>query len=56
MSSGRVVIWTEATPKTAARQTQAGPALRNILEIVQLEPQSEADTAVLATAVQAHCR
>lgn len=51
ITAGRLVVWTEATPTATARLLQMRPGLRNVLEIVRLEPQSEADTAVLAKAV-----
>ena len=51
VTSGRLVIWTEATPTATARLLQMRPALRNILEIIRLDPQSEADTSLLARAV-----
>jgi ATP-dependent Clp protease ATP-binding subunit ClpC len=51
IAAGRLAIWTEAAPTGTARLLQTRPVLRNVLEIVRLEPQSEADTAVLAKAV-----
>jgi ATP-dependent Clp protease ATP-binding subunit ClpC len=51
VASGRLVVWTEASPTGTARLLQTRPALRNILEVVRLEPQSEADTSTLARAV-----
>ena len=51
IAAGRLVIWTEASPTGTARLLQMRPALRNILEVVRLEPQSEADTSLLARAV-----
>jgi ATP-dependent Clp protease ATP-binding subunit ClpC len=51
IASGRLVVWTEASPTGTARLLQARPALRNILEVIRLEPQSEADTSALAGAV-----
>jgi ATP-dependent Clp protease ATP-binding subunit ClpC len=49
--SGRVVIWTEASPAAAARLLQIRPALRSILDVVRLESQSEQDTLGLARGV-----
>ncbi|HEY6255809.1 MAG TPA: AAA family ATPase, partial [Xanthobacteraceae bacterium] len=51
IAAGRLVVWTEASPSETARLLQLRPALRNILEVVRLEPQSEADTSLLARAV-----
>ncbi len=48
IQSGRVVIWTEANPSAAARLLQIRPALRSILELVRLEPESEQATLGLA--------
>jgi ATP-dependent Clp protease ATP-binding subunit ClpC len=49
--AGRLVIWTEARPSETARLLQMRPSLRNILEVIRLEPQSEADTSLLARGV-----
>jgi ATP-dependent Clp protease ATP-binding subunit ClpC len=49
--AGRLVIWTEASPSATAHLLQMRPALRNIFEVVRLEPQSEAGTALLARSV-----
>jgi ATP-dependent Clp protease ATP-binding subunit ClpC len=51
ITAGRLVIWTEASPTATARLLQTRPALRNILEVIRLEPQSEANTSLLARAV-----
>jgi ATP-dependent Clp protease ATP-binding subunit ClpC len=48
IQSARVVIWTEASPTAAARLLQMRPALRSILEVVRLEPESEQGTLALA--------
>ncbi len=53
IAAGRLVIWTEANPTGAARLNQTRPTLRGILEVIRLEPQSEADTSLLARAVVA---
>ncbi len=49
--AGRLAVWTEASPTATARLLQTRPALRNILEVIRLEPQSDADTSLLARAV-----
>ena len=51
IAAGRLLIWTEAPPTATARLLQMRPALRNILEVIRLEPQSEADTSLLVRAV-----
>ena len=51
IAAGRLVIWTEASPTATARLLQMRPALRNILEVIRLEPQSEANTSTLVRAV-----
>jgi ATP-dependent Clp protease ATP-binding subunit ClpC len=51
ITAGRLVIWTEASPTGTARLLQMRPALRNILEVIRLEPQSVATTSMLARAV-----
>jgi ATP-dependent Clp protease ATP-binding subunit ClpC len=51
ITAGRLVIWTEASPTATARLLQMRPALRNIIEVIRLEPQSEANTSALARAV-----
>jgi len=51
VAAGRLVVWTEATPTGTARLLQMRPALRNILEVIRLEPQSEHDTSSLARAL-----
>jgi ATP-dependent Clp protease ATP-binding subunit ClpC len=48
ISSGRIVIWTEASPTAAARLFQVRPALRGLLEAIQLEAANEAGTLTLA--------
>jgi ATP-dependent Clp protease ATP-binding subunit ClpC len=53
ITAGRLVIWTEASPTGTARLLQMRPALRNILEVIRLEPQSVANTSMLARAVVA---
>jgi ATP-dependent Clp protease ATP-binding subunit ClpC len=51
IAAGRLVIWTEASPTGTARLLQMRPALRNILEVIRLEPQSAASTSMLARAM-----
>jgi ATP-dependent Clp protease ATP-binding subunit ClpC len=51
IAASRLVIWTEASPTGTALLLQTRPGLRNILEIIRLEPQSEANTSQLAQAV-----
>ena len=51
ISSGRVQIWSEATPSALSRLQQMHPTLRRLLEIVRLEPMTEEDTLVLADGV-----
>jgi ATP-dependent Clp protease ATP-binding subunit ClpC len=51
LNDGRIVVWTEATPSAASRLFQLRPRLRHLLELVRLEPMSEAETAHIANAV-----
>ncbi len=51
ITSGRMVVWTEATPAAAARLVQTRPGLRRLLEMVALEPMEAAETGRLAEAV-----
>jgi hypothetical protein len=48
MLSGRLVVWTEASPTAAARLLQIRPMLRSILEVVRLDPETEEATLLLA--------
>jgi len=48
--SGRLIVWSEATPTSTARLLQLRPALRGLLEAVRIEPQSQQETAELAPA------
>lgn len=48
LSSGRLVVLTEATPAAATRLLQALPKLRSSMEIVRLDAHNEAETADLA--------
>ena len=51
IQTGRLLVWSEASPKSMARLYQLRPALRGLLEVVRLEPQTEQQTAALATTV-----
>ena len=51
IQTGRLLVWTEASPKSMARLLQFRPALRGLLEVVRLEPQTQQDTAALAHSV-----
>ena len=51
VATGRVHIWSEATPAGLARLQQMHPALRRLLEIVRLEPMDEDETLKLAGSV-----
>ena len=48
--SGRLIVWSEATPTSTARLLQLRPTLRGLLEAVRIEPQSQQETAELAQA------
>lgn len=48
VSAGRVVIWCEATPASAARLVQIQPSLRSLLDIIGLAPLSARETLSLA--------
>jgi ATPase family associated with various cellular activities (AAA) len=49
VSSGRLIVWTEASPTGTARLLRLRPALKSALEVVRLESQSLEETQVLAT-------
>jgi ATP-dependent Clp protease ATP-binding subunit ClpC len=51
--SGRLVIWTEMAPTASTRLLQMRPALRGLLEVIALEPQSEEATLALVRSVAA---
>jgi ATP-dependent Clp protease ATP-binding subunit ClpC len=51
IAQGRLLIWTEAAPKSTVRLLQLRPALRRIVEVVRIEPMSAADTRGLAQSV-----
>ena len=48
--SGRLIVWSEATPTSTARLLQLRPTLRGLLEAVRIEPQSQQETSELAQA------
>jgi ATP-dependent Clp protease ATP-binding subunit ClpC len=48
IQAGRLLVWTEVSPKNMARLLQFRPALRGLLEVVRLEPQDQQRTAALA--------
>ncbi len=51
LSSGRLVIWAEASPSSAARLLQLRPGLRRALEVVRLDELEPAETRPLAEAL-----
>ncbi len=53
ISSGRLIVWTEAAPAGAARLLRLRPQLRNIFEVLRFEPLSKEDTLALAHSVAA---
>ena len=50
ITSGRLIVWTEATATSTARLVQSRPLLRGLMEVVRLEPQSQEETSDLADA------
>ena len=50
ITSGRLIVWTEASSTSTARLVQSRPMLRGLLEVVRLEPQSQEETSSLALA------
>ena len=48
ITSGRLVVWAEATPKVTARLVRIKPLLRGLFETVTIEPLSPSDTLALA--------
>ena len=48
IQSGRLLVWTETSPKSMARLLQLRPVLRGLLEVVRLEAQTQEATAALA--------
>ncbi len=51
IAAGRLMIWAEATPASAARLLQIRPALRRAMEVIRLEPLDEDETRPLAIAL-----
>ncbi len=51
ISSGRLIVWTEASSTGTARLLRLRPALKSALEVVRLEPQTLEETQVLADAL-----
>jgi ATP-dependent Clp protease ATP-binding subunit ClpC len=48
ITSGRLVVWAEATPKGTARLVRLKPSLRGVFETVTIEPLSPIETLSLA--------
>ncbi len=53
ISSGRLIVWTEASPAGAARLWRQRPQLRNIFDAIRFEPLSTDATLALAERVTA---
>ncbi len=51
ISSGRLIVWTEASAAGAARLLRMRPQLRNVFEVIRFEPLSQEETLSLAHAV-----
>src|SRR6185369_9487316 len=51
ITSGKLVVWCEATPASAARLLQMRPSLRSLFEALEVEAQSAEDTLTLARGV-----
>ena len=51
VSSGRLIVWTEASPTGTARLLRLRPALKSALEVVRLDAQTLEETQVLAEAL-----
>ncbi|MFN3623707.1 MAG: AAA family ATPase [Hyphomicrobium sp.] len=51
ISSGRLIVWTEASAAGTARLVRLRPALRGIFEVARLEPMDVAETEQLAREV-----
>ena len=51
VSSGRLIVWTEASPAGAARLLRLRPQLRNLFEVIRFEPLSREETLELAHSV-----
>ncbi len=53
ISSGRLIVWTEASAAGAARLLRMRPQLRNVFEVIRFEPLSKEETLSIAQAVAA---
>ncbi len=51
ISSGRLIVWTEASPAGSARLLRLRPQLRNVFEVMRFEPLTMEATLALATSV-----
>ncbi len=51
VSSGRLIVWTEASAAGAARLLRMRPQLRNVFEVIRFEPLSPEETLSLAHAL-----
>lgn len=51
ISSGRLIVWTEASPAGTARLVRLRPALRGTFEVARLEPMDVSETETLARSV-----
>jgi ATP-dependent Clp protease ATP-binding subunit ClpC len=49
--TGRLMVWTEASPASTARLMRLRPALRSAFEVARLEPLSQSETRELAAAL-----
>jgi ATP-dependent Clp protease ATP-binding subunit ClpC len=56
VSSGRLIVWTEASAAGSARLLRMRPQLRNIFEVIRFEPLSKEETLRLAQALAARLR
>lgn len=53
ISSGRLIVWAEASASGASRLLRMRPQLRNVFEPIRLEPLSKVETLSIAQAVAA---
>jgi ATP-dependent Clp protease ATP-binding subunit ClpC len=53
VSSGRLIVWTEASSAGAAQLLRMRPQLRNVFELIRFEPLSHEETLSIAKAVAA---
>ncbi len=51
LSSGRLIVWTEASAAGAARLLRMRPQLRSLFEVIRLEPLPKEETLALAQTV-----